>query len=101
MNRVRYHNILSGPTGLPTPDNADSTANGTSIFPWNVFGTCSPFGVIAYSHNPLRFFHSALIICGLGYSGSGFEGSTFPAHSVTILSPEIFQPSFCGIAIPF
>jgi hypothetical protein len=46
-NLVLYQRILSVPTVFFTPERADSTAKGTSIFPWNAFGMISDLGVIA------------------------------------------------------
>src|SRR5690242_5185823 len=85
--------MLSLPTVLPTPDNEDSTQNGTRISPCQAVGiACSDFGSMAYCHKPLRFFQSFRTICGLGYSASTFAGSTFSAQGDLILSPADFQP---------
>jgi len=62
-----YHNTLSLPTVLPTPDKADSTANGTSILPEKLPGIVSAdLGKILYCHSPFRHFQLLRTIWGRG-----------------------------------
>src|ERR1035437_1310497 len=64
-----------------TPDNADSTGNGTRICVWNVARVASLL-VMAKSHKPLRLSQSCRTIWGRGYSGWAFSGDTSLAHRV-------------------
>src|ERR1035437_6200515 len=68
-------------TGRITPDNADSTGNGTRICVWNVARLASLL-VMAKSHRPLRLSQSCRTIWGRGYSGWAFSGDTSLAHRV-------------------
>src|SRR5678815_4254710 len=88
-----YQRTLSLPTVFATPDNADSTAYGTNIFPSKPEGivTCS-FGRITYCQRPFKFVQLFVrIICGRGYSGKGFEEFTFSDQGVKIFAEAIFQ----------
>ena len=93
----RYQSRSSGDTILPTPLSADSTANGTRIFPSHDDGLSSPFGRIAYSHRPLRLVHSGRAICGRGYSGQGCSAETSFAQRVINLPSTGFQSSAIAI----
>src|SRR5689334_12141129 len=95
-----YQSTLSLPTVFPTPDNADSTANGTRILPCIVAGivACWSLGKIAYCHNPLRFVQLLLRInCGRGYSGKTLAGLTLSAQGEVILSPTFCHAFDCAI----
>src|ERR1035437_9818403 len=80
-NVRRYQMRSFSLTGRITPDNADSTGNGTRICVWNVARVASLL-VMAKSHKPLRLSQSRRTIWGRGYSGWAFSGETSLAHRV-------------------
>src|SRR5918993_2558103 len=78
VNVRSYQSKLSFPTVLPTPESADSTANGTRIEPAyadGMFSCC--FGKILYCQSPFKFIQLPRTICGRGYSGNGLFASIF------------------------
>src|SRR5262249_39630258 len=81
-SNVRRYQTRSA--GFITPDNADSTGNGTRICPSSFLpiGGSSSFCAAANSHRPLRFIHSLRTIVGGGYSGKTLSGATSLAHFV-------------------
>ena len=81
-SKVRRYQMRSfSLTGRITPDNADSTGNGTRICVWKVARLASLL-VMAKSHRPLRLSQSCRTIWGRGYSGWAFSGDTSLAHRV-------------------
>src|SRR5881227_2378541 len=99
MTVLSYHNTLSLPTVLPTPESADSTAYGTRMFPLKVEGifSCVDFGTMENCQSPFKLIQLLfLTICGRGYSGSGAAGFTLSVHGVVMCSPAGFQPGCCA-----
>lgn len=79
-----YQRNSSGSSARPTPESADSMANGTRILPAQVSGRPGVFVtlVTCQSQSPLRHVQLSRTICGRGYSRQQFALVTFSPHGV-------------------
>src|SRR5690606_37965293 len=95
---VWYHKAWSFVMRFPTPERADSIANGTNIFPSHLSGmVLADLSVMVSFHKPFKFCQlSCRTSWGRGYSGCGRAGSTVLAQVVRILSPAGAHSCACA-----